>query len=1051
MSKKFRLYALAAVALFAMFGVAWALGVSNHVIATTTDADNTANFDVTEDATHELVIAAYGKDENNHKTAAEFTSAFTIPGTAVTWSSMVRLPNSAFTRGVADNGTAPYAAGTGLEAISDIAAHGNLQGVATFGAAVGAANLPYDGYNDEYPDLNVIRLTEGQTFTIRPAGTAANHNFIGTATSTIAAWPANDNLGYLRIDGEGTTTIYAGNGNNPTNAVFNNYAGGTFLRGGTLRVAHTNSLGLGHVQVQEGATLDIFDADTSLSENSFGGEFPALSGAINQQRLILRRNLEAGDDVPVAGDTSDFARTPGEVFVNVGAAKTFEIRSMIGESVTVYNEWDSTNPGSGINARDILAYNATFPARLYIADNEPTRIRGARLVKTGAGTLFLSGHATPAPIDRDGTIRVGPINHATLSGAIHKGGTDIREGAVRVVVNTPDPYVAPFGFEYANRDGATPIVAARSPKRNFGPNQQYNNYLRIGDSASFTTNRDQFFGDFAGAETATFATAQWSASGNVSRNPQIVIQSNGAGAFAASPSEESSYFAGLITKSLDLIIDTGFSDQVIALGNDENTITSGDTTIADGVLSIAGANSVGPGTIRVGTPPPSATDQGYKDFVGRAIATLHADGTFAVDKPLITDSRGRRVAANLSANRGDKVSYSDVTVNGVAGGDLGETNLIINNDFSTNTPSIADGPYSHLAPRYMAGTVAFSDKYNFAGTLTNPTRVDIERGVLHLEKTPETGFALIHVFDATNNLANNGVLSFGKDANDFSKSLDLRTQDDSRIRVVLRASDLKNSLGDAQTSQAVLSVATFTNNLGRNADAHRENRLVFQIDVKEVGTLPGGKYVKLFEALDSTDWNSLHFTRDGSDGATEDLMKVDLAFIDTSKSDQESSLQRTQIEAFSGEYEDAIYLIIKDDINPDQPDNPGPTDPVTATPDLTKLTLTASVRDSSVANKEVTFTLTPVAGGTPIVLTATADAQGLAGPVTFTGLQKAQYRLTVTDPDGNAIGSARTFDFSSGGGSGNNSGGGSGCDAGFGVFGLLAAAGTATLISRKHD
>ncbi|MDR0648945.1 MAG: hypothetical protein LBF92_06380 [Synergistaceae bacterium] len=1059
-NKKFRLYAMTAVALFAMFGVAWALGVSDHTIATTTDAEDTANFDVSGGG-GALIANAYGKNAaGTSKTTAEFVAPFSFSGTEVTWRDMVRLPNASLTAGIVGDG----------QAISDKAAHvaGQLDEFAALG---------YDAYNDEYPGLNVIEVGAGQSFIIRPAGTTANKNFIGTADHA-ALFGGNNLLGYLRLDGEGTTTIYAANGNAPTTtaAEFNNYTGGTFLRGGTLKVAHTNSLGLGHVQVLEGATLDIFDADVSLSKNPYGGTFVPVNATTNQQRLILRRNIEASDledptthVVGVTVDTSAVARTPGEVFINVHGSKKFEIGSMIGESVTGYTEWDQT-PGNGANAADISAfvfagagYGTTTPvaARLYAPETTHDRIRGARLVKTGTGTLSLTGHAAPATILDNGTI-LGGVANATMSGAIHTGGTEIREGAIEVLVDTTDPYVAPFGFEYRNRGGAALVPdPAQSAKWNFqqvgawpGPvtwRVEYNNYLGIGEGASFTTNRDQFFGDFAGAETATFATRAWNAAGSTRRYPQITFQSNGADAFAASPSEETSYFAGLLTGPMDLVVDIGIADQVIALGNDENNITSGDTTIADGILSIAGAGSVGPDTIRVGT-----SAAGYRDFVGGAMATLHADGTFPVDKPVITDSRGSGIAANLSANRNDTVSYSDVTVNGTAGAGLGVVNLVINNDFSTLTGNTS-AAYSHLAPRYMAGTVAFSDKYGFAGTLTNPTRVDIERGTLHLEKTPESGFARVSVFDPGNGLSNSAVLSFGKDANDFSKSLDLVTLDDSRLRVVLRASDLKDALGDAQTSDAVLSVATFTNNLGRNATTSRENRLVFQIDLKEVGTLPGGKYVKLFEAVDSTDWNSLHLTREGSTGATEDLVKIDLAFVDSSKSGQETSLQRSQIEAYLGEHEYAVYLIIKDNIDPEQPSQPGPTDPVTATPDYDSLSLTVSVRDSSVANKDVTFTLSPVTaiaagrGATTLTKTAPADAQGYAS-ATFSGLEKVQYRLTVTDPDGVQIGNARTFDYSesTGGGTSNKGSGGGGCDAGAGLFGLLAAAGAAALLRKKH-
>jgi Synergist-CTERM protein sorting domain-containing protein len=112
--------------------------------------------------------------------------------------------------------------------------------------------------------------------------------------------------------------------------------------------------------------------------------------------------------------------------------------------------------------------------------------------------------------------------------------------------------------------------------------------------------------------------------------------------------------------------------------------------------------------------------------------------------------------------------------------------------------------------------------------------------------------------------------------------------------------------------------------------------------------------------------------------------------------------------------------------------------------------VTVSLRESTAAGKDITFTLTPVTSGAAISHTEAADAQGYA-TWTFTGLAAGQYRVTATDPDGTQIGDTLNVTVSGSGGGGTVSGGSSsGCDAGFGAFALLAAAAGAVVLRRKH-
>ena len=126
----------------------------------------------------------------------------------------------------------------------------------------------------------------------------------------------------------------------------------------------------------------------------------------------------------------------------------------------------------------------------------------------------------------------------------------------------------------------------------------------------------------------------------------------------------------------------------------------------------------------------------------------------------------------------------------------------------------------------------------------------ISRGTLQLDgyptvddKTPVDPFAQIMIRET-------GTLSFGEDVNDFTKFFDLQVDDDARLRIVLRDSDVAGSRAEAMGKKAILEVRTIDATwLGSGPD-NKDRRLAIQLDLKGKA-LKKGQWIKVFEAEDA--------------------------------------------------------------------------------------------------------------------------------------------------------------------------------------------------------
>jgi hypothetical protein len=346
-----------------------------------------------------------------------------------------------------------------------------------------------------------------------------------------------------------------------------------------------------------------------------------------------------------------------------------------------------------------------------------------------------------------------------------------------------------------------------------------------------------------------------------------------------------------------------------------------------------------------------------------------------------------------------------------------------------------------------------ADVYNIGGTQLIPTQIIVSRGTLQLDRLPAdaavtpTPFAQVLVRET-------GTLSLGDDARDFSKLFDLQIDDDSRIRVKVKPSDLHTSEASVKAADvdAIFRVRTIdTKWLGTGLN-NKDRRLAIQLDLSEVGgTLAAGTWLKVVQAEDAIRWNNIHYLREESNTVYEDYIKVRPAIIDN-KLDL-----TTRVIAHADENPYVIYLEVKENISGGGGVTPAPT-PAGPAFDLTtsvatpgQIVATLTYRDDAgapVADRSIKFSA-QTGTDAPIDQTASTGANGVA-TTTFTNLQPgAAYRVIAEDTaDATKVSAPSTITVTAPEGGGSSSGGGS-CDAGFGAFALLAAAGV--VVFRKKD
>jgi Synergist-CTERM protein sorting domain-containing protein len=914
-----------------------------------------------------------------------------------------------------------------------------------------------------------INLADGQELILKPATGRAILGDGGTYDPFALNGDATDaaNIaGFLRLNG-GTTTIYGGNANDPNEDTRNNYNGGLFLINGKLNVAHSNAFGEGHVMIAGGTTLRIFENDTSLGKS----KYDAIDTSLGRDQYLFLRKIA----IDATRGVKDSYKVVDANIVADGADFTVN---------------------SGV--REFITYQGLSEADKYTT-------YGIRLVKSGLNPFYILA-------DRAG-------------GAWHTRGTLVKEGDLVVTSSGTAKYAASLGATWNGLVG----YHETNGKVDTGPDESvevalaaygeavasgyavpYKNYLTIEEGASVTVNRDQFFGQFSGAgafnvNSWNLATGIGSVPGGV-KLPQITIQTDASYSdtlnnnYSNGDFSEENVFSGPVSGTFDLVLNTGYLPigpapianvfpthsqapwrKVLKFTGDNNNITSGDTTIVDGILSAKTVDNLPPGSIYVGANPKR---NGYKEdlphtggFATTYTATLHANGSFetapgqlvtvgtaemnnALSRPSSTNLLYNfpgfvegSAHAGLAADRGVTVSLPKVEV---------YSGFTVNEEFRVAVEVLN-------TPRAWDGEVRFSDDYSFPNsTKSNATNVVIDRGVLHLEKLPSdiASETKKGYFDVQINPT--GVLSLGADARDFTEVLNVtfgalkmagvEGEDDERIRVVVKSGDIAFSKTDARQKPAIFQAGHIDYVGLGSGERNRDKRIVIQLDLSQVNNkIAKDTWIKVIESPQAINWNNLHFLRESSDVHDEDYAKIRVAYTNDVTIDGQNLRARLDENTY------AIYINAQADI--DESVDPG-TPPTNITfggeTVATESAISGSVTlvDESaapVASTDITFEL--FRSGTQQTAAnaiATKTVKTNDSGVAEYGFVPADAQLTSFEAGASYVVKAsangyeantRTVNIPSAGSvTGKSSGG---CDAGFGVFALLAATGALTLLRKK--
>ena len=865
---------------------------------------------------------------------------------------------------------------------------------------------------------------------------------------------------------EGKVILRGANKDNPLAATRNVFAGGTVLMGGTLGLTNSNAIGQGWVGVmgrgEKSAPVLMGEGVDSLI---FGHTDPDGTVVVaGRQPLYL---LWA--DQATAGPKENELRyvvvdsTPSSM---AGALQGLEFRDGLAQL-------DMVKPTLQA-AKDVPVKPATETDRHYL-----------RLVKTGNGMMKIYGSAKDTSLATDATHAAGNASvagkHFALDGAFHRGGTTVVDGTLQVIAGAGavnnDHFRGSLGRTWVPYQGSSAAYAPADGNANFvkvANHVDIYNPLRVEGKGKVIVDRSQFFDDFNIVTGGVFEADDYLIAGK-KFYPQIAIFLH----------QKNSVADGLLKGNFDLILeakgagtlrpdddkkDDGLIDpqQAVLYINGENEIggngagEKGDTLVSTGVLQIAKAKSIGAGEVTIGAEGAEAWDRGYTT---QEVGVFAAAASF--DLPNVT--RGQKLGAAGAVN-GATLTFKDLSL--LNRGIAKTANFRINpravklgygyqgSDKSGEQFTTDATPTGNAFHDSWTGTVAFggSGSWDVAGTMSNPTRVDIERGVLRLDSypmatslIPANAEPFMHVFvwpEAVLSLAD-GVRDFNLDK---AHRMNLWVTDDSRINLVLNDSDIASSRADAMGKAPVFQAHEIDYTGLGAGQKDRDRRLVIQLDTSKLSnpkSIPAG-WVKAVFSTNAPQWNRLHFLRENSNVNYEDYAKVRIVWSNTS-----DLPENTKAVAHLDENSNTILIEfganVTDPVNPGGP-NPGKTDDLTTTltPSATSVAPGAEVTvtlgewtykgaSADVVSEDVTVTggtiKTPLAGK-KVVLTAGAEG---TMTVTATSVLKSDPKVTGKG--------TTSITVTKGGGSGKKSSSGGGCDAGFGGLALALAA--AFLLKRK--
>ncbi len=857
----------------------------------------------------------------------------------------------------------------------------------------------------------------------------------------------------------GTVVLKSGNKDDPTAANENIFGGGTVLLGGKLGLTRGNSIGQGWVGIM-GRAKDKAPVLMGYGVDSLILGHTDPKGLIVAGRQPLYLLAGAVDDAGPALDALRYAVVDSTPNSSSGALQGLEFRD-------------------GLAQLDVAAIGAVIAGP--IAPTGDTAGRFVRLVKTGNGMMRIYGSAQAATLAANAThasnISVAS-KHFALDGAFHRGGTTVVDGTLQMIAGVGtvngDHFRGSLGRTWVPYQGSSAAYAPADGHANFvkpANHADIYNPLRVEEKGKVILDRSQFFDDFNIVKGGVFQADDYLIGGK-KFYPQIAVVLH----------QKNSNVDGLLKGNFDLILDAkdavalrpkddpkddGIAkpQQAVFYINSENEIggngagEKGDTLVSTGVLQIAKAKSIGAGEVTIGAANAEAWDRGYTTS---EIGVFAAAASF--DLPNVT--RGQKLGAAGAVN-GATLTFKDIS--------LLNRGIAKTNDFRINPRAVELGYGYQVSDKggedftaainkdafhdSWTGTVAFggSGSWDVAGTMSNPTRVDIERGTLRLDSypmattlIPANAEPFMHVYvwpEAALALAD-GVRDFNLDK---AHRMNLWVTDDSRINLVLNDSDIASSRADAMGKAPVFQAHEIDYTGLGAGQKDRDRRLVIQLDTSKLSnpkSIPAG-WVKAVFSTNAPQWNRLHFLRENSNVNYEDYAKVRIVWSNTSDLPENTK-------AVAHLDENSNTILIEFGANVTDPVNPGGPTP---TPDALTTTLTPSA--TSVApGAEVTVTLgewtykgasadvvsedVTVTGGTiktPLAgkkVVLTAGAEGTM-TVTATSVLKSDPKVTGKG--------TTSITVTKGGGSGKKSSSGGGCDAGFGGLALALAA--AFLLKRK--
>ncbi|WP_233572715.1 hypothetical protein [Fretibacterium sp. OH1220_COT-178] len=756
--------------------------------------------------------------------------------------------------------------------------------------------------------LQILQLNAdaGNTVTLAPRATGNKVFQESVAARAVQVLVNNGNSGKV--------VIRASNGDDPKvvggNDYFTRYHGGTVQMGGTLGVTNNNALGqrwVGVVGSRTEARAPVFQVE-EVDKLQLGVNDPKNRPTF--QPFFLMRNTADG------GAAADLR------YVKVNADA---VSSKL-QGLTLHHGLSQRNFGAPASGAGTA--NDTFVTAADAAAGE-----FVRLIKQGKGSLFINGDTTSLAAAAEGMVALpdewalaGIRGYKAVDGAHHQGGTVVEAGILQVDAGNAsvpnDHFRGSLGKVWAAFQGslsatATPydpasylarVIESAPAAADGAAGGAIYNPLFILNDAKVMVNRSQFFSDFNVAKDATFHVDEYTLAGT-NYNPQIAVTLD----------DNDSKADGLLEGKFDLVLNSisavNFptnaprsaainvdAQAIFFINNPDNKIfASGDTLVANGVLEIMGAKSIGGGQVTIGaTGGNGLPDRGFSTPVAPAagLGTFAAAKTFKLENVTVGQPGGA-----VAVERGETLSFKDITLNNMGTADV--------DSFRINPVGVALGegylnnaggdpfPATLVLTNPLPGswtdsaTVAFgamgSDdaKYSVEGVLRNPTRVDVERGVWQLNGFPvpttaqvaagEKPFMNVYVYPTA-------ALSLAKDVNDFSNLMDLKVTDDSRIRVVLRDSDIAATRSEAMAKEPVFQAHHVDYSaLGAGAQ-NKDRRLVIQLDPTQLtGSMIKKGWVKLVFSPDAKNWNNLHYLREYTPGLTyEDYAKVRITWTTTS-------------------------------------------------------------------------------------------------------------------------------------------------------------------------